>query len=370
VNMMKQRWMIGWLVFGVMAFAEEDNSRLKGMVLLDEMGVANLGVETEMAAEGTFAEATFAVGRIEEVPARHGVLSSRIAGRIVEILAYEGDVVKKGQTLVRVESRQPGDPPPVIDLKAPIGGLVTASHVRIGEPVQPDRELLDISDLNEVWAIAQVPEYRAASLQPGSRAWIRVTATGNERIEGELLRFGTAADRESGTIDAIFRVPNAGMKMRPGMRAEFEIVLSERDAVLSVPREAVQGDSANRYVFVKDFEIPNAFIKAPVTTGQTSSGRVEILGGLFEGDEVVIQGAYPMSFVGGGSSMSLKEALDAAHGHEHNEDGTEITDDQKKSAGEEHDHGEDDGAVNRFLAVACGVLLVLLVVSWVIRKPS
>ncbi|MBK1828238.1 efflux RND transporter periplasmic adaptor subunit [Haloferula rosea] len=362
------------LLSGLFAVAEEDNSRLKGMVLLDDMGVANLGVETEMVAEGVFEESVFAVGRIEEVSSRHGVLSSRIAGRIVEILAYEGDVVEKGQTLVRVESRQPGDPPPVIDLKAPIGGLVTASHVRIGEPVQPDRELMDISDLKEVWAIARVPEYRAAAMKPGSRAWIRVTATGDEKIEGELLRFGTAADRESGTIDAIFRVPNEAMRMRPGMRAEFQIVLSERDGVLSVPREAVQGDSASRYVFVKDFEIPNAFIKAPVSTGQTNGGRIEILGGLFEGDEVVVQGAYPMSFVGAGSSMSLKEALDAAHGHEHNEDGSEMTGEQKESAGgdgeDDHDHGEEAHSLNRFLAIACGLLLVLLVLSWVIRKPS
>lgn len=362
---------MGWIASGLLLLSAEDISRLKGMVLLDEMGVTNLGVETEMVAESTFEESVFAVGRIEEVPARHGVLSSRIAGRIVEILAYEGDVVEKGQTLVRVESRQPGDPPPVIELKAPIGGLVTASHVRIGEPVQPDRELLDISDLQEVWAIARVPEYRAASLKPGSRAWIQVTATGGDRLEGELLRFGTEADRESGTIDAIFLVPNEGMRMRPGMRAEFEIILSEREAVLSVPREAVQGDSADRYVFVKDFEIPNAFIKAPVTTGETSGGRIEILGGLFEGDEVVVKGAYPMSFVGAGSPISLKEALDAAHGHEHNEDGTEITADQAEAEGElGHDHAEGGGSVNRFLAIACGLLLVLLVMSWVVRKPS
>lgn len=367
---MNKSLMIAWLLSGLFALAEEDNSRLKGMVLLDEMGVANLGVETEMVAEGVFEESVFSVGRIEEIPSRRGVLSSRIAGRIVEILAYEGDVVEEGQTLVRVESRQPGDPPPVIELKAPIGGLVTASHVRIGEPVQPDRELLDISDLTEVWAIARVPEHRAASLKPGSRAWIRVAATGGERIKGELLRFGTAADRESGTIDAIFRVTNDGMRMRPGMRAEFEIVLSERDAVLSVPRDAVQGDAANRYVFVKDFEIPNAFIKAPVRTGQANGGRIEVLGGLFEGDEVVIRGAYPMSFVGAGSGMSLKEALDAAHGHEHNEDGSEITDVRKREDDHDHGHGEAAAPLNRFLAIACGLLLVLLVVSWVIRKPS
>jgi hypothetical protein len=40
---------------------------------------------------------------------------------------------------------------------------------------------------------------------------------------------------------------------------------------------------------------------------------------------VVGRGAYALGFVGTDSGVSLKEALDAAHGHEHNEDGSEIT---------------------------------------------
>ncbi|MGE9270950.1 MAG: efflux RND transporter periplasmic adaptor subunit [Verrucomicrobiales bacterium] len=368
-----KKWILSmWLACGLLAVAEEDHGRLQGLVLLDEMAVANLRLETEVVVASVFQETIFAVGRIEEDPSRHGVLSSRIAGRIVEIFAFEGDRVEKGQVLVRVESRQPGSPPPVIDLTAPLGGLVTASHVRVGEPVQPDRELLDVSDLEEVWATARVPEFRAANLQLGSRASIRVMATGEEWMKGELFRFGTSADPESGTIDAIFKVPNAGMRMRPGMRAEFEIVLEEKERALSVPQEAVQGDAANRHVFVKDFEIPYAFVKVPVVTGQTSGGRVEVLRGLFEGDEVVVRGAYPMNFVGGGQGVSLKEALDAAHGHEHNEDGSEITGDSKLNHEDSHDHDHEEAGepVNRFLVMACGLLFVLLVLSWIIRKPS
>ena len=118
--------------------------------------------------------------------------------------------------MVRVESRQPGNPPPIIELKAPIGGLVVQSHVRLGEPVEPDKELLDISDLSEVYAIARVPEHQAAQLKPGTKAHIVVSALGKQIIEGEMLRFGTSADRESGTIDAIFRVANPDLQDAPG----------------------------------------------------------------------------------------------------------------------------------------------------------
>jgi len=67
---------------------------------------------------------------------------------------------------------------------------------------------------------------------------------------------------------------------------------------------------------------------------------VEITSGLFPADEVVTRGAYSLSFAGA-SSVSLKEALDAAHGHEHAADGSELTDEQRAKQHEavgDHDH--------------------------------
>lgn len=313
-------------------------------VLLDEAGVQSLGIETIEATETTFEETTFALGRIEEIPESHAVLSSRIPGRVVGLEVREGDTVTAGQTLAKVESRQPGDPPPVIELKAPINGLVLESHVRLGEPVEPEKELLDISDLSEVHAIARVPEHQASKLSPGTTASIRISALGDQPLEGKLIRFGTTADRERATIDAIFLVKNPGLRLRPGMRAEFEIVTARSENVLTIPKEAIQGDPSNRHVFVKDFNIPNAFLRSPVKTGRANGSQVEILSGVFPGDLVVTRGSYALGFVGSGSGVSLKEALDAAHGHEHNEDGSEVTAAQKaaRASGAEHDHDDHD----------------------------
>lgn len=341
-------------------------------VLLDANGVKNLGIETTTVEEAAFEESIFSLGRIEEIPENRGVLSSRIPGRVVGIEARTGDTVEKGATLVRVESRQPGDPPPVVELKAPIGGLIVDSHVGLGEPVDPEKELLDISDLREVYAIARVPEHLAARLAPGSKAHISVPALGGKALDGEMLRFGTVADRESGTIDAVFKVPNPGLRMRSNMRAEFSIVTGSTADVITVPREALQGDAADPFVYVRNFDLPNAFDKTPVRSGRTNDRRVEILAGLFPGDEVVTKGAYSLSFAGG-SSVSLKEALDAAHGHEHNADGSEMTPAQKSaahptSADHDHDHAEEKPAASPWWKYATLLLAVLLIVSLFSRR--
>ena len=338
-------------------------------IVLDETGVKNLRIETVEAEESDFEETVFALGRIAEIPERHGVLSSRISGRVIGLEAHEGDTVEKDQILVRVESRQPGNPPPVIELKAPLGGLVVESHIRIGEPVEPDKELLDISDLREVYAIARVPEDQAGKLAPGTKAHIRVAALGDKSLDGVMLRFGTSADRESGTIDAIFKVANPDLKMRPDMRAEFSIVLSKRENVIGVPRSALQGEASRRFVYVKHFDLPHAFIKTPVQVGQMNDRFAEIIAGLFPADDVVTKGAYSLSFAGGGAGgVSLKEALDAAHGHEHAEDGGELTPEKKaemdaKKRAASGLPPETAGGASRVWIYVSGILFLLLLAS-------
>ena len=356
------------------AFAAVSPEKAAATVILDATGVKNLKIETVEAEETAFEETVFALGRIQVIPEKRAVVASRIPGRVMEIKTVLGTMVRAGADVVRLESRQPGDPPPSVWLKAPAGGLVTASETRLGEPVDPDKALIEITDLTEVYAVARVPEHLAGKIKIGAVAHIRVAALPDEKFDGELLRFGTAADKASGTLDAIFRLPNPSLTLRPDMRAEFSIVLGKREGVMSIPRAALQGDVTSRVVYVKDYEIPFAFVKSPVQTGAMNDRFVEITGGIIAGDEVVTTGAYSLAFAGKGS-VSLKAALDAAHGHEHNEDGSETTDAQKaarKTAGDGHEHGEDDHSLSTLttFSLAGNALLLPLLVVAMLRKPG
>jgi hypothetical protein len=208
-------------------------------------------------------------------------------------------------------------------------------------------------------------------MKPGTVAHIKVAALPTEKFDGELLRFGTSADKESGTIDAVFRLTNPGGKLRADMRAEFSIVMSKRSNVVSVPRAALQGEASNRFVYVKDFDLPNAFIKSPVQIGEMNDRFVEITNGLLPADEVVTRGAYSLSFAGA-SSVSLKEALDAAHGHEHAADGSELTPEKKAEIetkkGDAAGHAHEEGGVSSLWMYATIVLFSLLLIAVFTKK--
>ncbi len=301
------------------------DARAKNTVVLDANTVANLRLAFASAEPRVFEETVFALGRVEAAHASQAAVSSRISGRVVGLSAHLGDRVAADAEIVRVESRQAGDPPPVVALRAPIAGTVTACAIHLGDPVEPDAALIEITDLSSVDAVARVPESASGRMRPGTQARIRLAAFPDETFTGELVRFAPAADAATGTLDAHFRLANPEGRLRPGLRAEFAIIVARRPEVLSVPREAVQGEgAAPRFVFVKDFELPDAFVKTQVVLGASNDRYVEIVSGVFPGDEVVTRGAYSLSFAGGGG-LSLKEALDAAHGHEHAADGSELS---------------------------------------------
>lgn len=337
-------------------------------VILDEVGVKNLRIETQMVEEGTFEESIFALGRIEVLPGHRAVVSSRISGRALDVSVRQGHPIKKDALAVVIESRQPGNPPPTIELVAPITGTVSAVNIVLGEPVEPDMVLAEILDLSEVYAVARVPEHLAGKLKQGLSATISVPAVPDEVFDAHLEHLGAAADPESGTVEAAFHIQNTKQLLRPGMRAEFSIVVGRTEGVFTLPRSALQGSPADRFVYVRDFELPNAFVKTPVVVGRTSDRSVEVLNGLFPADEVVIRGAYSLAFAGGGT-ISLKEALDAAHGHEHAADGSELTAESNES--ETHDHGEESAHHSPFWMIVSGVLFVLLVIVSISKKgPS
>lgn len=352
------------------AQAAGDNAaaRRANLVILDETAVKNLGLTTVQVAPADFEETVFALGRIDILPGRRAVVSSRIPGRAVEVRAKHDHAIAQGEVAVVIESRQFGEPPPRIDLPAPLTGTVSATHVVPGQPVEPTDVLVEILDLSEVYALARVPDHLAGRLQRGQKARITTAATPGREFEAVLEHLGVTADAANGTIEAAFRVRNPDLLLRPGMRAEFAVIVAKHTGVTSVPRAAVQGEGAHRFVYVKDFDLPNAFLKTPVVVGRSNDRSVEITGGLFPADEVVASGAYSLAFAGGGG-VSLKEALDAAHGHEHNADGSEIATGQP-GGNPPPDHGHDDSRARTWMIVSAVLFVALVFVGARLRQVT
>ena len=336
-------------------------------IILDQNAIKNLQIQTVLVEEKEFENIVFAIGEIEEIPQNQSAVSSRIAGRIVGLEAFEGDSVEKDQLIGLLESRQIGNNPTKIALKAPRKGVIVKSNICLGKPVEPEETLMLLSDRSQVWAKAQIPQKISALIKEETPARLRIAGLSNQWINAKMERWDINANPTIGTLPGIFTLENPENHFVPGQRVEFSIITQRRQSVLAVPVESIQGNSSKPSVFVTDFELPNTFLRVPVVLGEKNDRFVEVLEGLFPGDEVVTKGAYMLGFANPNSGISLKEALDAAHGHEHNEDGSEKTENQKattsknpeKEIENHHDHHHAWEEVNLYW-VFYSVLMTLL----------
>jgi membrane fusion protein, multidrug efflux system len=127
-------------------------------------------------------------------------------------------------------------------IRAPHRGVVSRRTVEVGNMVSPERPLLAIVPLDDVWVVANFKEDQIGHMQPGQAAVVKLDAYGSKKFAGhvESLSAGTGSrfallppDNASGNfVKVVQRVPvliriddRSGLDFRPGMSADVTIRL-------------------------------------------------------------------------------------------------------------------------------------------------
>jgi multidrug efflux pump subunit AcrA (membrane-fusion protein) len=269
------------VLFTTAALAAEA-PRNESTVVLDATGVKNLGIETVAAEESDFERTIPVLGEIDHTCQSHSILSSRIPGKIIEALFHKGDFVKKGDVLLRIESRQPGDPPPVIELKAPADGLILARNATLGGIVGASGgALFRIAIDGDLELSASVPETSLPRLKPGMAVEVMVAgATEPTRGEVRMIEPEVSQTLRMGIVRIALTKDDA---VRVGNFARGSIETMRRDSV-AVPSAALVYRGSDGFLQkVTDGKVATV----PVDIGVRADGFVEIVSGVAAGDEVV-----------------------------------------------------------------------------------
>lgn len=276
---------------------EDAETSAFGLIAISAEAKKNLAIQVEEADLRTIEKTFMAIGQIEPIPNRSAAVSSRISGRVTELKINPGETVKKGQVLVEVESRQLGDPPPRAQYAAPIDGVVTDRHVVLGDTVEPDKHLMEIVDLTEVYAEGRIFEGQVASVKLGQKVRLHVEAYPDADFEGTVDLMSGELDPESRTLKIWARIKNKDGRLRPNMRTTLYIVTDALESVVAVPKSAVLGGAGRLFVFVQNDVEGLIYDKRPVVAGLKDDRYVEIIEGVFPSDKVVTEGNYQLQYV-------------------------------------------------------------------------
>jgi membrane fusion protein, heavy metal efflux system len=187
----------------------------------------------------------------------------------------------------------PNEGRPFVVIPSPIHGVVIEKTVTQGEMVSPDKVLFTVSDLSNLWVVIDIYEKDLRRLKTGMEVKLLVTAYPDVPFRGRVSYIGDMMDEKTRTVKARVTVDNTKGILKPGMFATVSIDAmkgASEEKLLAVPEEAVCMEGPSRYVFVVSG--PDRFKKRDVTVGRTLGKVVETTGGLKEGDEVVVKGAF------------------------------------------------------------------------------
>jgi HlyD family secretion protein len=168
-------------------------------------------------------------------------------------------------------------------VRAGMTGVLEQVPVEVGQQVQPGTNLVRVADPTRLKAELRIAETQARDLTIGQIASVD---TRNGIIPGKVIRIDPAAVNGTVTVDVSLEgeLPRGA---RPDLSVDGTIELERLDNVLFVGRPAFGQEQSTVGLFKLDQATGEAS-RAQVQLGRSSVNTIEVLGGLAEGDQVVL----------------------------------------------------------------------------------
>ncbi len=184
-------------------------------------------------------------------------------------------------------------------INSPIDGIVLLRNVEIGDAVSSilvlgssATLLMTLGDTSEVYVKGKVDESDIGKVYLSQAARIRVESFKDKTFNGKVTKIspmGVEKDNVT-TFEVRVSITNPGGELKAAMTANAEIILEEHPQVLQIPEGALLYDKDKKAsVEIPDPKGKEGKRKVAVNIGISNGAKTEILSGLKEGDQVVLQ---------------------------------------------------------------------------------
>ena len=182
---------------------------------------------------------------------------------------------------------------------SPIDGEVLSRDVQVGDVVSSililgstATQIMTLGDTHQVYVKGKVDESDIGHVYLGQPARIKVESFKDKTFNGKVTKIvplGVEKDNVT-TFEVWVSIDNPNGELKANMTANAEIILSEHKGVLTVPEQALIYDNSGKaFVEVPDSKAKDGKKRVAVTAGISNGTRTEIVSGLKQGDDVVLQ---------------------------------------------------------------------------------
>ena len=304
-----------------------------------KMGMPPSGVTTAIAKKEQWSPTLSAVGSLRAV---NGVtISTDLAGIVSRIAFQSGSVVKKGQLLVKLDTKQEDaqlrsakarrdmtkvnferhellvkdgavsksafetaqteyqQADAMVEeinaliarktIVAPFDGLLGVRQIDLGQFLEVGAAIVRLESVDPIYINFSLPQQNMDQVKIGKNLRLKTLGVDGE-FEGKISAMDSRVDESTRNIAVQGTVKNPNRRLRAGMFVNVELLLPELET-LSIPASAVSYAPYGDSVFiVKDGKVQQQFVKL----GQTRGDQVAVVSGIKEGDEIVSSGVFKL----------------------------------------------------------------------------
>ncbi len=137
-------------------------------------------------------------------------------------------------------------------ISAPFDGVISKKYAEVGELLLPGKQIVTIVNPNKIYVLATIDEVDVGRLRLDQPVTITVDAFAGEKFDGTIKRISpivSGGKLETRTADVWIYFAKKDMRIKPGMSADVEILVATLHNVLSVPSQAVIEREGKKQVY-------------------------------------------------------------------------------------------------------------------------
>ncbi len=338
----------------------EDQATGGAIISIDPTTIQNMGVRTAAVMRSDLSRTIRTVGLVSYEESKQYVVTAKIAGWVEKLyIAETGQQVKKGQRLLEIYSpelvtaqqelllardnynslkqssfpqisasarrlldssrkrlqlwdvskkqidrlEKTGQVRKTVTLYSAYNGIVTKKMINEGMYIKPGMTLLNLANLSKVWVLADLYEYQLPWVRTGQQVKVELPYVHGRKFDAHIDYLYPYVEPKTRTVKARIELDNSDFELRPDMYVNVYLRGEQVEDALVIPQEAVLHSGEKQTVFVA--LSGGRFEPRQVQTGlQGENGHIEVLQGLFEGEQVVTSAQFMLD-----SESKLREAI-------------------------------------------------------------
>ena len=177
-------------------------------------------------------------------------------------------------------------------IRAPFDGTLGLRMVDQGQYLPTGSPIVEINMLDPIYVDYTLSEKDLPLVATGYRVEMTVAALPDETFEGTVSAINTSINPETRTVRVRATIANPDSKLKPGMFATIQTRQPQDTDVITVPQTAISYNTYGDFVFVIEEDDNGQLVvnRRTVETGAVRDGSVAVLSGLAAGEQVVAKG--------------------------------------------------------------------------------